>query len=131
MNINLLDIPRAYTGIAEWMACMIYAIRFKPRIPMKWYIPVPGPDCAIGLVKAVRENRVSEKQLDQRLKELLKVVFSTSEAVNQAPKTFDQDHRLRRGPGRHCLLYRLHDRHGHRRGHQLLHPAGLGVPQQG
>lgn len=54
-------------------------------------MPAPGPDCAIGLVKAVKEGRVSEKVLDERLEELLKVVFSTSEAVSKAPKTFDKD----------------------------------------
>ena len=44
-------------------------------------MPAPGPDCAIGLVKAVKEGRIAEKVLDERLEELLKVVFSTSEAV--------------------------------------------------
>ena len=54
-------------------------------------MPAPGPDCAMGLVRAVREGRISETVLDQRLKELLKVVFATSEAVGKAPKTFDAD----------------------------------------
>ena len=54
-------------------------------------MPAPGPDCAIGLVKAVKEGRIAEKVLDERLEELLKVVFSTSEAVSKAPKTFDKD----------------------------------------
>ena len=34
-------------------------------------MPAPGPDCAIGLVKAVKEGRLSEKVLDQRVGELL------------------------------------------------------------
>lgn len=42
MNVNVLDIPRVYTGIAEWMACMVYAIQFRHRIPLKWYIPAAG-----------------------------------------------------------------------------------------
>ena len=54
-------------------------------------MPAPGPDCAIGLVKAVKEGRVSEKELDKRVGELLNVVFSVSEAVSQAPKSFDRD----------------------------------------
>ena len=54
-------------------------------------MPAPGPDCAIGLVKAVKEGRIAEKVLDERLEELLKVVFSTSEAVSKAPKTFDKN----------------------------------------
>ena len=36
MNAAVLDIPRIYTGIAEWMACMIFALQFKPRFPVKW-----------------------------------------------------------------------------------------------
>lgn len=54
-------------------------------------MPVPGPDCALGLVKAVQEGRVSEKDIDQRLKELLAVVYSTDEAMKKAPKTFDKE----------------------------------------
>lgn len=54
-------------------------------------MPAPGPDCAIGLVKAVKEGRVSEKELDKRVAELLNVVFSASEAASKAPKTFDKD----------------------------------------
>lgn len=54
-------------------------------------MPAPGPDCAIGLVKAVKEGRVSEDVLDDRLRELLRVVFSTSEALTKAPKSFDVD----------------------------------------
>ena len=54
-------------------------------------MPVPGPDCAIGLVKAVREGRIEEKVLDDRLRELLKQVFSLTESVGKAPKAFDVD----------------------------------------
>ena len=54
-------------------------------------MPAPGPDCAIGLVKAVKEGKVSEADIDKRLTELLNVVFSVSEAVSQAPKSFDRD----------------------------------------
>jgi len=52
-------------------------------------MPAPGPDCAIGLVKAVQEGKIEESVLDQRIKELLEVVFATSEAVAKAAKTFD------------------------------------------
>ena len=54
-------------------------------------MPAPGPDCAIGLVKAVKEGKVSEADIDKRLTELLNVVFSTSEAVSKAPKSFDKE----------------------------------------
>ena len=42
MNVNVLDIPRVYTGIAEWMACMIYAAQLRPRLPLKWFFPASG-----------------------------------------------------------------------------------------
>ena len=54
-------------------------------------MPVPGPDCAIGLVKAVKEGRISEAVLDERVGELLKQVFSLTESVAAAPKAFDVD----------------------------------------
>lgn len=54
-------------------------------------MPAPGPDCAIQIVNAVKEGKLSEKDIDARLKEFLSVVFSVSEAVKKAPKSFDQD----------------------------------------
>lgn len=52
-------------------------------------MPAPGPDCARGLVQAVKEGRLSEDVLDARLRELLSVVQSTTEAVSKARKSFD------------------------------------------
>lgn len=52
-------------------------------------MPAPGPDCALGLIQAVKDGRVDEADLDKRLEELLVVAFSSTEAVAQAPKTFD------------------------------------------
>lgn len=54
-------------------------------------MPAPGPDCAIQLVKAVKEGRLREKDVDDRLKELLNVVFSTAQAVENAPKSYDKE----------------------------------------
>ena len=54
-------------------------------------MPAPGPDCAIGLIEDVKAGKIQESVLDQRVEELLKVVFSTHEAVKNAPKTFDKD----------------------------------------
>lgn len=54
-------------------------------------MPMPGPDCAVGLIKAVREGTVQESEIDDRLRELLPVILSTSEAVKNAPKTFDRN----------------------------------------
>ena len=54
-------------------------------------MPAPGPDCAIGLIKDVKAGKIDESILDQRIEELLKVVFDTHEAVAKAEKSFDVD----------------------------------------
>lgn len=54
-------------------------------------MPAPGPGCAIGLVEDVKAGKISEKKLDLRIKEFLKVAFERTEAVANAPKTFDVD----------------------------------------
>ena len=54
-------------------------------------MPAPGPDCAIDLVKAVKEGRLSENVLNARAAELLKQVFSLTASVGTAPKTFHAD----------------------------------------
>ncbi len=52
-------------------------------------MPAPGAGCAIGLVEDVKAGKISEKELDIRVKEFLKVVFERTEAVAKAPKSFD------------------------------------------
>ena len=52
-------------------------------------MPAPGAGCAIGLVEDVKAGKISEKELDVRVKEFLKVVFERTEAVAKAPKSFD------------------------------------------
>ena len=54
-------------------------------------MPAPGPDCAIGLIEDVKAGKIDESILDQRIEELLKVVFDTHEAVAKAEKSFDVD----------------------------------------
>lgn len=54
-------------------------------------MPAPGANCAADLVDAVRAGKIKESALDDRLREILPVVFSTTEALKHAPKTFDVD----------------------------------------
>ena len=54
-------------------------------------MPAPGADSALQLIQAVKEGRIAESVLDERLAELLGVINSTSAAVQCAPKTFDAD----------------------------------------
>lgn len=37
-SFQIPDIPRAYTGLAEWMACILFAIQLKRRLPWKRWI---------------------------------------------------------------------------------------------
>lgn len=52
-------------------------------------MPAPGPDCAMSLIEAVKEGRIEESVLDDRIREFLPVIFATNEAVKKAPKQFD------------------------------------------
>ncbi len=54
-------------------------------------MPAPGADCALGLIQDCKDGKINESVLDARLEELLGVINSTSEAVANAPKTFDVD----------------------------------------
>ena len=54
-------------------------------------MPAPGPDCAAGLIEDVKAGKIEESVLDERLAELLKVVFETHEAVAKALKSFDTE----------------------------------------
>lgn len=40
VQVNVLDIPRAYTGLAEWLACVVFIQQFKRRLPLKKYLPL-------------------------------------------------------------------------------------------
>ena len=61
-------------------------------------MPAPGADCALGLINAVREGRIEESVLDQRLTELLSVIDEVSASVKEQPKSFDKEahHRIAR-----------------------------------
>lgn len=52
-------------------------------------MPVPGTDCAISLVEAVRKGEIEESVLDDCIREILPVILSTNEAIKAAPKKFD------------------------------------------
>ena len=75
--------------VTDWGADNDHALGVKNGSNL--VMPAPGPDAAIGLVNAVKEGRVSEADLDERLKELFRVLVSADEAVKKAPKSFDKD----------------------------------------
>ena len=59
-------------------------------------MPYPGHDSAMTLIQAVKDGKIAESVLDDRIRELLTVVFETNEAVVSAAKTYDRHghHRL-------------------------------------
>ena len=59
-------------------------------------MPNPGVDSALELIRAVKAGEIEEAVLDQRIRELLTVVFDTNEAVVRSAKIFDKHghHRL-------------------------------------
>lgn len=75
--------------VTDWGADNDHALGVKNGSNL--VMPAPGPDAAIGLVNAVKEGWVSEADLDERLKELFRVLVSADEAMKKAPKSFDKD----------------------------------------
>ena len=75
--------------VSDWGASNDHAegVRCGSNLEM----PNPGADSAITLVNAVRSGQLPESALDDRLRELLKVVFDVSEAVADAPKNGDYE----------------------------------------
>lgn len=54
-------------------------------------MPAPGPDCALDLLKAVREGRLTEAEIDCRVEEFAKVAAQLHENGKKAPKSFDKE----------------------------------------
>lgn len=42
MSEKVIDIPRAYTGLAEWLACVMLSLQLAPRMELKQRIPIAG-----------------------------------------------------------------------------------------
>lgn len=94
----LRDILRKEWGfegyvVSDWGACNdpAAAIRHGSALNM----PAPGPGNAAWLVQEVREGRLAEADLDDRLRELLPVILQTT-AAHRKPPTCDleQHHQL-------------------------------------
>ena len=94
-NTHLLaDILRGEWGfdgfvVSDWGASNDHAAGVKAGSGLE--MPAPGLHAAVELVQAVKSGKIKESDLDARLKELLPVILSTTQAVDKAPKTFDAD----------------------------------------
>ena len=53
-------------------------------------MPSPGLGTARKLLKALDEGKINEHTIDERVDELLELVLSTDEAVQKAPRRFDE-----------------------------------------
>ena len=62
------------------------------RAGMNLEMPAAGDDSACQLLKAVKEGRITEKEVDQRVSELLDVVLSLPKG-NGAPVDVEQQHK--------------------------------------
>ena len=92
-NAHLLqDILRKDWGfdgavVTDWGGSNDHALGVKNGSTLE--MPCPGGDSIRELMKAVKDGKVTEANLDARLDELLELVLSTHAAVEKAPRTFD------------------------------------------
>ena len=92
-NAHLLqDILRKDWGfdgavVTDWGGSNDHALGVKNGSTLE--MPCPGGDSIRELMKAVKDDKVTEADLDARLDELLELVLSTHAAVEKAPRTFD------------------------------------------
>ncbi len=92
-NAHLLqDILRKEWGfegavVTDWGGSNDHALGVKNGSTLE--MPCPGGDSIRELMKAVKEGKITEADVDARLDELLELVLSTHAAVEKAPRTFD------------------------------------------
>ena len=73
--------------VTDWGGSNDHALGVKNGSTLE--MPAPGGDAIRELMKAVKDGKVTEADLDARLDELLELVLSTHAAVEKAPRTFD------------------------------------------
>ena len=88
----LLDILRRDWGfdgavVTDWGGSNDHALGVKNGSTLE--MPAPGGDAVRELLRAVQSGKISEGDVDARLKEFLAMVLAGDKAVNAAPRTFD------------------------------------------
>ena len=75
--------------VTDWGGSNDHALGVKNGSTLE--MPDPGLDSVRELVKAVENGKISEVDVNARLEELLGLVYSTTAALEKAPKTIDWD----------------------------------------
>lgn len=75
--------------VTDWGGSNDHALGVKNGSTLE--MPDPGLDSVRELVKAVENGKISEVDVNARLEELLELVYSTTAALEKAPKTIDWD----------------------------------------
>lgn len=112
----LMDILRDDWGfdgmvVTDWGGSNDHVLGVKNGSALE--MPCPGNDSIRELMAAVQSGKISESDVDARLDEVLELVFTTHDAVEQASRTFDADahHALARRAAAESIVLLKNDGH--------------------
>ena len=112
----LMDILRDDWGfdgmiVTDWGGSNDHALGVKNGSALE--MPCPGNDSIRELMAAVQSGKISESDVDARLDEVLELVFTTHDTVEQSPRTFDADahHALARRAAAESIVLLKNDGH--------------------
>ena len=112
----LMDILRGEWGfdgvvVTDWGGSNdhVQGVRLGSTLEM----PAPGGDSVRELLQAVERGELSAAYIDQRLEELLPLVFETRRTLDRAPKIFAKDahHALARKAAGECAVLLKNENH--------------------
>lgn len=102
---DILKQEWGYEGmvVTDWGCSNDHALGVKYGSTLE--MPAPGGDSVRELLRAVKDGKLYERDIDARCEELLKLVFKTDQTMNKAPKTFSADahHQAAREAAARCL----------------------------
>jgi len=75
-------------------------------------MPVPGPDSAMSLVRAVKNGTLPEEAVNSRVRSLLNLILPTAETLSAMPKTFDEEahHQVARAAASRSIVLLKNDK---------------------
>lgn len=95
--------------VTDWGGSNDHALGVKAGSTLE--MPAPGLQSVRELIKAVNDGKISESDVDDRLDELLRVVFSTRESIDKSERSFDEKahHELARKIAGECAVLMKND----------------------